>query len=121
MPLAEGVLDEAVFAAVEADNADAAAGAEAIGGDSQQFLEGGQFVIDENPQGLKGAGGRVEGAEGRLPLLFLPGLFGQALGIEDQTDELRGLRDRLDDALADDHLGDEVVVGFVGQFPQGLR
>ena len=75
------VLYETVFAAMEADNADSAAGAKAIRRYTQKLLKACQFVIYENSQGLKRPCGRMERAETGFLLLFLPGPLGHALRV----------------------------------------
>ena len=58
----ERLLDEAVLAAVEADDPDAAARTQAVGGDAQQLAQGAKLVVDQDAQGLERAGGGVQGA-----------------------------------------------------------
>mgnify|MGYP007112915482 CR=1 FL=1 len=59
---AKRLLDEAVLAAVEADDADPSAGTQTVGGQTQQLLQAAQLVVDQDAKGLEGAGGRVEQA-----------------------------------------------------------
>ena len=68
LPVAEGRLDETILAAVEADEGRPTARPQAVGQHAQQLFEVGQLAVDEDTQGLKGAGGGMQvPAAGRRP------------------------------------------------------
>ncbi len=93
--------------------------AEAPGHDPQQFLEGGLFVVDEHPQGLKRAGGRVQAVRGLLLAAFVVG-EGHALDVEDQLDQGGDAAKGFALALFDDAASQETVIRLIGEVTQGV-
>ena len=64
---AEGFVGGAVFAGGVGDDGCDSAGLEDVGEDGEEAVEVGQFAVDEDAEGLEGAGGGVEfGAGGAL-------------------------------------------------------
>ena len=110
--VAEGMFDAAVFAGVEGDDGDSAAGGEAVGGDGEEAVEVREFAIDHDAERLEGAGGGVQ--------LRAGGTFQrEATGLADDGGEfLRGL-DGFGLAAVDDQFGDLRGVGFVAEFEEG--
>jgi len=105
---------------VEADDSDPPAGAKAPGGGTQELLQAGQFIVDDHPQGLERAGGRMEVARLGIRAL-LPRAPRQALGRKNQPHKLRRAGDGFGLSPLDDVPCDPFVVRLIRQFAQRGR
>ncbi len=118
-PVAKGLLDAAILAAVKADDGDAAAGIQAFRQGAQQGLEVRHFAIDENSQGLKDAGDRTDAL---LPRRALSGAVHDFhwRGLLNQVGQFDRAPRRRTFSRCDNGCSDAVGLRFVAKFAERL-
>ncbi len=109
----EGFFYAAVFAGVEGDDGGGAVFLEAIGQNGEEAFEVGHFAVDEDAEGLEGAGRGMEfGAGGAFE--------GKAARLADHGGQFLGSFDGFVLTAIDDESGDLRGVGFVTVFEEGF-
>src|SRR6266849_9248949 len=117
----EGSLDESILTAVKADDHGFAPGRQTCGQHAQQLFQISEFAIDQNPQGLKRPGCRVDvpPVRGRMEppsLAFFP----VVKYFHNQARQISGPSNRLNLASGNDSGRNSSGLGFIAKFFQSL-